>query len=472
MTLLDSFDVLFEKAQSAFNQFRTWSRAKNLAHGILSCIGRSTITGWIVSSGLQFQDWSASYKLFTHNRIDNDALFSVIRREVVKMNDEEEHNIYGHADDTLFRKTGKKVSGAKWLRDPLGPPFNTNFVWGQRFFQLSLSLYKNAGAVQSKSIPVDLVHCPLPEKPKKGSDEDKISEYKEQQRKMKLSKIGCERINLLRDRLNNDGYTNKCLVISVDGSYTNQTVLKSLNKNITIIGRIRKDAKLNALPVPNDKGRKRIYGEELPTPEQIRQCEQYPWQQVEAWACGKVHTFDVKIIKEVRWRKSADINLQLVIIRPIAYRLTKKSRLLYRDPVYLICTDTELSIDKLLQAYLWRWGIEVNFKEQKTLLGCGKAQVRSEQSCQNVPAFHTAVYSMLLLASAKETQLELPRPKWYRKDKLSPPTTGDILNQFKAAKWANNMAINYNDFVKLEHIQRSRKNSANPSLSAVLYCRN
>lgn len=468
----DSFDALFEKGQGAFNQVRTWSRAKDLAHGILSCMGRSTITGWLVSSGLQFKDWSASYKLFSQNRINNDTLFSVIRQEVVNMNDKQEENIYAHMDDTLFRKTGKKVSGAKWLRDPLGPPFNTNFIWGQRFLQLSLSLYRDTGPVQSKTIPIDLVHCPLPIKPKKGSDEAQLVEYKEQQKKMKLSKIGYERINLLREHLNSDGHTNKRLVISVDGSYTNETVLKNLSQNTTIIGRIRKDAKLNALPVNNNMGRKRIYGEPLPTPEQIRQSENYQWQQVQAWACGKVHTFNVKIVRQIRWRKAGAKNLQLVIIRPIAYRLSKKSKLLYRDPVYLICTDTELSIEKLLQAYLWRWGIEVNFKEQKTFLGCGKAQVRTKESCQNVPAFHTAVYSMLLTASAKETQQELPRPKWYRKHKKSPPTTGDILNQFKAASWADNMAISYNNFVKLEHVQRSRKNSLNPSLSAVLYCRN
>lgn len=468
----DSFDGLFEKCHAAFHQVRTWHRAKDLAHGILSCMGRSTITGWLVSNGLQFKDWSANYKLFSQNRVNNEILFSVIRKEVVSMNDNQEENIYAHMDDTLFRKTGKKVSGTKWLRDPLGPPFHTNFVWGQRFLQISLSHFKNAGAVPSKTIPIDLVHCPLPVKPKKGSHDTQIDEYQEQKKKMRLSKIGYERINLLRKNLNEDGHASKRLIVSVDGSYTNETVLKNLNSNTTIIGRIRKDAKLNALPLPNEMGRKRIYGDDLPTPEQIRLSEKYPWQEVNAWAAGKIHTFNVKILTSVRWRKAGDQNIQLIIIKPVAYRLSSKSNLLYRDPVYLICTDTKLGIEKLLQAYIWRWGIEVNFKEQKTTLGCGKAQVRTQNSCQNVPAFHTCVYSMLLTASAKETQQELPRPKWYRKKKFSPPTTGDIINQFKAAKWADNMAISYNDFVKLEHLQRSRKNSINSSLSAAIYFRN
>lgn len=443
-----------------------------MAHGILLCMGRSTITGWLVSCGLQFKDWSANYKLFSHNRIDNDALFSVVRQEVVSMTSNHNENVYAHMDDTLFRKTGKKVSGAKWMRDPLSPPFQTNLVWGQRFLQISLSLYKNDGILQSKSIPVDLVHCPLPVKPKIGSDEKVLLQYKEQQKKMKLSKIGAERINYLRENLNNDGHKAKQLIVSVDGSYTNETVLKNMKDNTTIIGRIRKDAKLNEIPESNEIGRKKIYGKALPTPEQIRQSNDHQWQEVRAWACGKEHTFNVKILRNIRWRKSGNINLQLVIIRPVAYRLTKASRINYRDPIYLICTDPDLQIEKLLQAYLWRWGIEVNFKEQKTFLGCGQAQVRTEESCQNVPVFHTAVYSLLQIASNTEKHIELPRPKWYKKDKKSAPTTGDIINQFKAGTWAENMSIGYDDFVNLEYLQRSRKNSVNPSLSAVLYCRN
>jgi hypothetical protein len=279
-----------------------------LAHGILLCLGRSTITGWLVSSGLQFKDWSANYKLFSHNRIDNEALFSVIRQEVVSMNDNSVQNIYAHMDDTLIRKTGKKVSGAKWMRDPLGPPFQTNLVWGQRFLQISLSLYKNDGILQTKSIPIDLVHCPLPIKPKKGSGEDVLIEYKERQKKMKLSKIGSERINHLRESLNNDGHKSQQLIVSVDGSYTNETVLKNMKDNITVIGRIRKDAKLYEIPKSNNIGRKRVYGKPLSTPEEIRQSNEYQWQEVRAWACGKEHAFNVKILRNIRWRKSGNKN--------------------------------------------------------------------------------------------------------------------------------------------------------------------
>ncbi len=96
------------------------------------------------------------------------------------------------------------------------------------------------------------------------------------------------------------------------------------------------------------------------------------------------------------WQKH---NLQLVVIRPLGYRLTKTSKILYREPAYLICTDNNLSIEKLLQDYLWRWEIEVNFREEKTLLGCGQAQVRNPESAESVPAFISAIYALLHLAA-------------------------------------------------------------------------
>src|SRR6516162_5625001 len=60
-----------------------------------------------------------------------------------------------------------------------------------------------------------------------------------------------------------------------------------------------------------------------------------------------------------------------------------------------------LSIHSLLQSYLWRWDIEINFRDQKSLLGVGEAQVRHPRSVQNQPAMAVAAYGLLLLAAAQ-----------------------------------------------------------------------
>jgi len=448
-----------------------------LAFGALTCMGRHTLTGMLTASGQQFMDWSSAYRLFSKERIDTSKLFDVARAGVLK--ELESHEIIvAHMDDTIIKKTGRHIPGASWRRDPLGPHFHTNFIWGQRFIQISMALPDRQGCSQSKAIPVDFYHCPTAKKPNKKANEQDRENYKELQKKLKLSKQGSNRINLLREALDKQGVSNKQLVISVDGSYTNKEVIKMLPERVTLIGRIRKDTKLYAVPEAQPQvGRKRVYGDRLPTPEQIRQSDQYPWQKVNAWAAGKEHQFDVKIIKNTLWRSAGkNHNLQLVVIRPLGYRLTKSSKILYREPAYLICTDNQLNIEKLLQAYIWRWEIEVNFREEKSLLGCGQAQVRNPNSAESIPAFISVIYALLNLAAhrslKKSNELMLPHTKWYKKKEKKRHSTGDLINNIKAQAWAKSINMNFSSFVNLEIKSQSLRNVANPFTSAMFYTRN
>jgi hypothetical protein len=212
--------------------------------------------------------------------------------------------------------------------------------------------------------------------------------------------VGINALHILRANLDRDSIE-KTIICSVDGGFTNRTVFRNIPENTVLIGRIRKDAKLFfPPPARTGRGRRRWYGASLPTPEQIRQDDSLPWEKVEAFAAGKRHVFEVKRIPAVRWSGSGDLTVQVMIIRPLAYRPHKGGRLLYRNPAYLICSDAELAVNRFLQAYLWRWEIEVNFRDEKTLLGVGEAQVRKEKSTQSVPAFIVGTYAFLLLAGS------------------------------------------------------------------------
>jgi len=469
--------LLFTQCAGAFNQDNAWKRGRDLAFGALTCMGRHTLTGLLTASGHQFMDWSSAYRLFSQHRVDISSLFDVVRSGVLQELSDREM-IVAHMDDTILKKTGRHIPGAAWRRDPLGPPFQTNFIWGQRFLQISMALPDHQGCCQSRAIPIDFHHCPTVKKPGRTACQQDWTNYKEQQRKLKLSIQGSERLKQLRYALDKQGVADKQLVVSVDGSYTNEEVLKHLPERVTLIGRIRKDTKLYAKPEKQpDFGRKRVYGDRLPTPEQIRQSDQYPWQEVNAWAAGKEHKFNVKVIKDVMWRSAGQKhNLQLVVIRPLGYRLTKSSKMLYREPAYLICTDNELRIENLLQDYLWRWEIEVNFREEKTLLGCGQAQVRNPESAESVPAFISAIYAILHLAAHRALKLSgqalLPRPKWYLKKEAKRHSTGDLINNLKAQAWTKAMGMNFSGFVNNELKTRSLRNTANPFTSAMFYLRN
>jgi len=474
--LIDEFDRLWAQSIGAFRQCRVHKRAHSVAKGALTCLGRHTLTGMLTAAGRQFVDWSAAYRLFGQNRVDTEKLFDVIRANVLK--ELPESDIIAHMDDTIIRKKGKRVFGTAWRRDPTGPRFHTNFVWGQRFLQISMALPNSTGNCQSKAIPIDFHHCPTITRPNKQAQPQQLLVYKEQQKNAKLSRQGSLRIAQLRHKLNLQGEQKRKLILCVDGSYTNSEVLKKLPGNVTLIGRIRKDSKLFKVPTKKDKsvGRKRLYGDQLPSPEAIRKSANYRWEKVTAWAAGKTHAFNIKIVRNVRWRSAGEFNtMQLIIIRPLAYRLSKASPILYRQPGYLVCTDPHLPVERLLQAYLWRWEIEVNFRDEKTLMGCGEAQVRCESAVKNVPAFMGAIYSMIHLAAHRSNPIRdenpLPRPAWYQAKPSQRITSSEILNAFRAQTWCAEASGNFSGFINKQNIDKSHKNISNQLLSAMFYTR-
>jgi hypothetical protein len=268
-----------------------------------------------------------------------------------------------------------------------------------------------------------------------------------------------------RSDLDARGASERTLVVSVDGSYTNETVLKALPARTTLIGRIRKDAKFFDPPSQQpSRGRPRSYGQPAPTPEALLKDESIPWSKVRVWASGKFHDCEYKTITSIQWRKAGPHRLlRLIVIRPLGYRLTKHSRLLYRQPAYLICTDPDLPIQTVIQDYFWRWDIEVNHRDEKQLIGVGQAQVRSELSVELVPAFAVASYSMLLLASAQThgfeaTQPDFTVPKWRSRSvtQQNRITTGQMLAELHHSPHLGTGALpNFDHFV--DHVARHLK---------------
>ena len=97
-------------------------------------------------------DWSTSYRLFSQKRVDTAKLFEAVRSGVLQEL-EPEQMIIAHMDDTILKKTGTHIPGTAWRRDPLGPKFQTNLVWGQRFVQISLALPERVTLIGRISTP-------------------------------------------------------------------------------------------------------------------------------------------------------------------------------------------------------------------------------------------------------------------------------------------------------------------------------
>ena len=432
-------------------------------------LGGRTVTGMLAAGGRAHEDWSSAYRIFENERIDRKALFSPAQRTVMEALPSDSP-LTVMMDDTLIRKRGRKVSGAAWKRDTLGPAWHTNFVWGQRYLQLSAALPERGGDGRAVGIPVDFIHTPSAKKPRKNAPAEAWDEYKTEQEKFKMSAIASVRLDDLAKEI-----TDRKIVCAVDGGYTNKTVFRDKDAHVSLIGRIRKDACLYERPEISDstKGRKKYYGERLPTPEEIRQDDAYPWQTVEAHTAGKRHRFDVKTLPAVRWKGTGEKDVRLVVVRPLAYRPRKGAKLLYREPAYLLCTDTALPLEQLLQAYLWRWEVEVNFRDEKHVLGVGEAQVRTRAAVENVPAFICASYAFMLLAGMKSNcdALCLPRPKWHQAKPSDRCSTQQLIALFRTHLWGIAIKGNKTSFVNLARHKANQLFYNHSVQSAVCYAR-
>jgi hypothetical protein len=189
--------------------------------------------------GRQFEDRSAAYRLFEEERFDRKKLFGSAIASV-PANTDEGDSLYAMTDDTIVRKRGRKVAGAAWKRDPLGPAFHTDFVWGQRYLQISATLQDFGGSGRARGIPIDFIHAPSAVKPRKNSPPEAWDEYRRRQKPHKLTSVGASGPAELREQV-----PGRRIVCAVDGGYTNQELFSQIPDNTVLIGRIRKYVRRN-----------------------------------------------------------------------------------------------------------------------------------------------------------------------------------------------------------------------------------
>ena len=437
MKLLPQFLNLVQRWRPCFADYRTHRRAVGFALALLVSLGRRTISRAICAQQRQFQSWASDYKLFSMSRWSPRSLFDVVLNLGLEWVSKTQPVVIA-LDDTITRKTGHHIPHASTLRDPLSPAYHTNLVWALRFIQAVLLICPVDGVGAARAIPIAFNLAPPVPKPKNKKAPAPVSaashpngtnvahkttdpewkQYYHMRRQQGLSAQGAILIQQIRSRLDAiAGFTQRILWVVVDASYCNRTVLSRIAERTVLIGRARKDIHLSALPdAQSGRGRRRVYGKDLGTPEQMRQDNSIPWQRATIFAAGRAHPLRYKSVGPLLWRRGAQrLPLRLIIIAPLAYHA--HGHRLYRQPAYLLVTDPAADVVQVLQAYFYRWEIEVDQKEEKDLLGVGQAQVWSEQAVPRQPAFHVASYAMLLLAAIQCFGLNsisvLPRlPDW------------------------------------------------------------
>ena len=113
-------------------------------------------------------------------------------------------------------------------------------------------------------------------------------------------------------------------------------------------------------------------------------------------------------------------------------------------------------------------------RDEKTILGVGQAQVRSEASNQNAPALAVAAYALLLLAGVQVYGAEgrpaaLTNPQWYQRKPQQRFTTNELINQLRYELWASTLKSNFTGFSSKSSPDQNARKSDLPLKSALFF---
>jgi hypothetical protein len=358
-------------------------------------MGRRTISQVICIEGRSQQDWSADYKLYSRSRWEDQDLFDGISEEYLYRYPKKP--VVLAIDDTRVVKSGKKIPGASWQRDPLSPPFQVNMIWGLRFLQGSLLFPHHCeGDFSARAYPVAFRHVPVVKKPGIRASDEQREAYRQLRNTNNLCTQSLNWLQQYREQLDKMNASDRVLRVVADASFCNRTFYKNPLERIELLTRCRKDARL-CFPAPEASGRR--YAIEIFTPKAVLDSPRSRFLWCKIWMGQRRRRIRYKIVEAVLWRRGAGTRkLRLIVIAPIPYKLSPNASRNYRQPGYLLSTDTSSLVRDLIQSYFDRWQIEVNHRDEKTILSVGQAQVWAPSSVSRQPALTVASYSMLLLA--------------------------------------------------------------------------
>src|SRR5262249_28186755 len=141
-------------------------------------------------------------------------------------------------DDSLLPKRGAKTPGVAWRRDPLGPPFRINFIRAQRILQFS-ALVPVPHSAAVRAIPVDFLHAPTPPKLAQNASQQQRKQHQQLAQSLNLATRALQQWEQMKS-----SFAGRRVILLSDARFTTRRFLKGLPHQVTLIGRLRKDAKL------------------------------------------------------------------------------------------------------------------------------------------------------------------------------------------------------------------------------------
>lgn len=407
LVLLDVFAGCF--TSPSFGTFR------HLVTGWVLCIRRHTITRVIESAGaVGWKHHTSFQRFFRQARWEPDKVGIVLLRLLLKLVEPDAPLVLA-IDDTLARHTGKRISSAGMHRDPLlSTATKTFFHFGHVWVVLAL-VVKVPRWNKSFALPV-VVRLYRSEKVCK----------KMQIPHRKKTELALELVQTLQEAL-----PNRNLILVGDNAFANRKILTALPSRTCFVGRGLMNSAVYKPPGPKrpgDRGRPRVRGDRLPSPQERANAPTAKWRTVKVSIYG-VPAFVKVIVFNALWQKRGKgVFLRFVVIRDWPGH--------DKDDV-LICTEPTQSPQWIIETYCLRWPLEVTFYWCKGKLGFEDPQNRKEKAVLRTAPMALWTYALTvywyLTVNEKTRAATIRVLPWYTSKKT--PAFSDMLAALRRDSW-------------------------------------
>jgi hypothetical protein len=427
--LLKNLFKLIADQREITDQERVFERLELLVMAELFTFGRHTITQLLMSLGLNEQDWSGWYRLFSEERFDYEAASKGVFQE--SLHHVAADDVYVVAGDaTQTPRSSRKIEGAGWLRNLRTPPFMVGIHAAQRWFNGSWLVPQENG--YSRAIPLRW----LPAFTEKSQPQT-VEPLKEWEASVQF-------LSWLQQQFTVHERPAQAILFVGDGHYDNLKLWQQLPPGVTMLARSAKNRVLYQLPDATMHGNRK-YGKRAATPQQVWRTNKR-WQPISLAVRGRTRHLQV-CVRGVFVRKGApDTPLFLIVVRG-KKRKNKSGRFYRRPPLPFLVNavpDTAgnwvlpLPLDMLLFWAWQRWEVEVCHRELKTTFGLGHKQSFNPRAAVLTVQWSAWVYSLLLLAAYRTFGLarapDVPTRWWRGSGRWSFAT---LLRSFRAALWGH-----------------------------------
>jgi hypothetical protein len=348
---------------------RSAVRLAALFCGALLARGRRTVTSWIRAAGLgtQFRNcYTAVAAVGKRSRL----VGMQVIREVVKPLLGDGKRIVLALDDTPTPRYGPHVQGAGVHHNPTPGPAGGPFVYGHVWVVLAvLATHPSWGVI---ALPL-LARLYIRKKDLPGIDKKHRPVFA-----TKLA-MAVELVTWAKSWL---GFLARPLWVVADGAYAKAPFLKAMRTaGVTVVSRLRKDAALWGVPVPEPKrrGRPRVYGADRVSLAK-RAGHNGGWTTETMTLYGEPVEKTYKTFVAT-WVPAGGPIRVVLVSEPKGW-------------VAFFCTDTEAPVADILGLVSDRFSLETAFRDLKGVVGAGEQQVRHIWA--SVGSFHMCLWTFTM----------------------------------------------------------------------------